>query len=502
MQRPNLPGGSIARRVVHQSGIYSIGNVAVKAAGLLLAPILLNSRFLPIADYGYLALLLVTAQLCILTFGIGIASGLLRFHSDPRFSQQRERLPLTALVSSVFVAGAVSLAVYFLFGNSISRLLLDSPSARPLVGWMLVYVSLKVSGSVALMHLRVTDRPGQYAALVVAEMIVLFASAYLFIVQFGWALRGAVLSYVVAGGVSAVASVALMIPRVSLRLAPSVVGPLMRFGAPLVVAGLAAWLLNVGDRYMLKWLSETVAVGLYDFGSRVGGIVNLLFVQSFQLAFAVAGLRQFDEGKLDLHRSAMRHYAVWTGWFVLALAVLADDGMLLLVRVFGVDPFYFGIKSVVLPVAAGFWFYGVYHVAVNVLYGLERTRMIAGFVLAAAILNLALNYLLIPPLGVVGAAVATTVAFAALASGTMITTERLKSIGFDRSVLVAVAAAVLVLWVVSGQLATLPHVPRVLLRLLLIALFGPFILASRTFRVADFARGLRFLRPEVEEGAE
>jgi O-antigen/teichoic acid export membrane protein len=245
-----------------------------------------------------------------------------------------------------------------------------------------------------------------------------------------------------------------------------------------------------------------VAVGLYDFGSRVGGIVNLLFVQSFQLAFAVAGLRRFDEGKLDLHRSAMRHYAVWTGWFVLALSVLADDGMVLLVKVFGVDPFYLGIKSVVLPVAAGFWFYGVYHVAVNVLYGLERTRMIAGFVLAAAVVNLALNYMLIPWLGVLGAAVATTGAFAALAFGTVAATERVKSIGFDVKVLVAVALVVCVLWAVSGQLEAFPDVPRVLLRLLLVALFGPFILASRTFRLADFARGIRFLRPGVLDRAD
>ncbi|MDX1739881.1 MAG: polysaccharide biosynthesis C-terminal domain-containing protein, partial [Rhodothermales bacterium] len=321
------------------------------------------------------------------------------------------------------------------------------------------------------------------------------------IVHLGWALRGAVMAYVVAAGVSTLASMALMIPRVSLRFAPAVVGPLMRFGAPLVVAGLSAWLLNVGDRYMLKWLSETVAVGLYDFGSRVGGIVNLLFVQSFQLAFAVAGLRQFDEGRLDLHRSAMRHYAVWTGWFVLALSVFAEEGMTLLVTVLGVDPFYLGIKSVVLPVAAGFWFYGLYHVAANVLYGLERTRTIAGFVLAAAVLNLVLNFFLIPRLGVVGAAVATTVAFATLAIGTVLMTERLRPIGFDRRVLVAVVVVVVALWAVSSQLEAMPDLPRILLRLLLVALFGPLILASRTFGVADLTRGLGFLRPEVRDGS-
>ena len=501
MSEPHTPGGSVARSVVRQSGIYSVGNVAVKAGGLLLAPILLNSTYLSVADYGYLALLLVTSQLCILTFGVGISSGLLRFHSDPEFSAVRGRLPVTALVSSMLVAGVLAVLVYGLFGQLLAKALLDSASAKNLIGWILVYVTLKVIASVALMHLRVTDRPAQYAALIVLEMVVLIGAAYVFLVRFGWGLRGAVLAYVLAGGVSATASLLLMIPRVSLRLAPSVISPLIRFGSPLVVAALSAWLLNVGDRYMLKWLSETVAVGLYAFGSRVGGIVNLIFVQSFQLAFAVVGLRQFDEGKFDLHRSAMRHYAVWTGWFVLAVAILAEDGVLLLVRGFGVDPFYLGIRQVVLPVAAGFWFYGVYHVAVNVLYGLGRTRTMAVYVLAAASLNLLLNYFLIPPLGVVGAAVATTLSFGALAILTVSTSQRLVPVRFDVKVLGVVALTVGLLWIASTALPDVSDALRLSLRLALIALYGPLILASRTFRLEDFRRGLRFLHPRARRDA-
>jgi O-antigen/teichoic acid export membrane protein len=476
---------SPARRVVRQSGIYSIGNVAVKAAGLLLAPILLNPTYLSLSEYGYLALLLVTAQLCILTFGIGISTGLLRFHSDPAYEGSRSQLPFTALVASAVLAIGFASVVYLLWGDWLGRFLLDSESSRSVIGWILVYATLKVIGSVSFMHLRVTDRPGQYAVLIVGEMLVLFGAAYLFMVERGLGLRGAVLAYVVAGAVSATSSALMMLPRISLRLDPSVVRPLVRFGAPLVVASLSAWLLNVGDRYMLKWLSETATVGLYDFGSRVGGIVNLVFVQSFQLAFAVIGLRQFDEGRFDMHRAALRHYAVWTGWFVLALSILADDAMLILVQSLGVDRFYLGIDQVVLPVAAGFW----------VLYGLNRTRMIGRYVLGAAIFNLVLNLILIPRFGALGAALATTISFAALAFWTLRVSERLSSIDFDIRIIAAVAISVIMLWAASAQLDSASVAIRLCVRLLLIGLYFPLILLTRTFRMEDFARGLRFLRP-------
>ena len=154
-----------------------------------------------------------------------------------------------------------------------------------------------------------------------------------------------------------------------------------------------------------------------------------------------------------------------------------------------------------MPVAAGFWFYGVYHVAVNVLYGLGKTRMIAGYVLAGAVLNLLLNYYLIPVWGVVGAALATTLAFAFLAVLTLGTTERLVAVGFSYRLIVGVVLSASVLWLMSSQLSSLPGLVRLPLRLLVIALFAPVVMATRTFGLSDFARGLGFLRGGPSEDA-
>ncbi|MDX1430678.1 MAG: polysaccharide biosynthesis protein, partial [Rhodothermales bacterium] len=119
--------GSI-RGLARQSAFYSLGNVAVKLGGLVLAPVLLNPEYLEVASYGYLALLLVTAQLGVYVIGLGISSGLLRFWTHPDYRNRRESLATTALLLSTIVSVAVTGFVYLFLSDDIAGVLLDNPS--------------------------------------------------------------------------------------------------------------------------------------------------------------------------------------------------------------------------------------------------------------------------------------------------------------------------------------------------------------------------------------
>src|SRR5690606_24400901 len=128
--------------------------------------------------------------------------------------------------------------------------------------------------------------------------------------------------------------------RVDLGLARRLVA----FGAPLVASGLAARFLAVGDRFLLDWLLGPAAVAEYEWASKIGGVLNMFFVQSFQLAFTVIGLKALAAapgggGAAPLHRSVFRHFAVWPAWAALGLALLPPDGTRLLTD----EPGYAGV---------------------------------------------------------------------------------------------------------------------------------------------------------------
>ena len=66
-------------RLIKQSGVYALGNIAIKVSGLLLAPFLLDTTYLGLAEYGQLGLLLIFAQLSIQFGGMGLGTSLLKF---------------------------------------------------------------------------------------------------------------------------------------------------------------------------------------------------------------------------------------------------------------------------------------------------------------------------------------------------------------------------------------------------------------------------------------
>jgi O-antigen/teichoic acid export membrane protein len=78
---------------------------------------------------------------------------------------------------------------------------------------------------------------------------------------------------------------------------------------------------------------------------------------------------------------------------------------------------------------------------------LGRTRWFPPLALAAAALNLGLNFLLIPPLGRMGTAWATAIAFAVFALGTGALNQRFYPVPYEYGKLIKIAAALAaVLW--------------------------------------------------------
>ncbi len=487
---------SISSRLIRQSGLYALGNVALKASGLLLAVLYLNPAYLTVQGFGYFSLLIVTAQLGIYVVGLGLGTGLLKFMADPAYEPEREALPFTALLATLGAA-VVALGVFWALARPLAGLMLGDPAQAGLFHLMTLYLVSKVVGGIPLMVLRVQERAGWYVLAMVAEVLVLIGAAYVLMVQRQQGLTGLMGAYALAAAVSATVLVGLMLIRVPWRFERRLVRALIRFGAPLVIASLAGWFLNAGDRYLLLWLADAATVGLYEWAARLAGVLNMLFVQSFNLAFAVIGLKTLGEGRSDgrMHRQTLRHYLVWTGWAALALALLAYD----LTRLLPAAAAYLEADSLVLLLALGFMNYGVYYVIINVVYAAGRTKAVSLNVLGAAVLNGVLNLALIPFLGIFGAALATFLSYLALGVGAayFARQDAQAPVGFPWGVYVVVLGLVGGLYVLGLPSLGWPVLGRVSLRAGLILAYPLLIVLTGVYARQDVRRAWKARRQRL-----
>ncbi|MDX1418816.1 MAG: oligosaccharide flippase family protein [Rubricoccaceae bacterium] len=478
--------------------MYTLSNLLVKVAGLVLLAFYLDPALLSQADYGRFQLLEAAAQFLVLVGGFGLAAGMLKFLHDARYRDRRAALPWTTLAGTLLCA-VVAAGLLVLFERALAAFLVDDAGAVWPVRFAALYVGLKLVEAVPFMVLRAYERAGLFALAATTEAALLVGTVVVFL-DAGHGLNGVMAGYVVSAGGVTLALTALMLVRYPPRFDASLLRPLFAFGAPLAVASAAAVALNAGDRFVLKAFTDADTVGVYGLAAKYAGLVNMLFVQSFNMAFAVIGLKALaPEGEgADVHRRTFRHFVVLTGWGVLGVALLARD----VTAALSPNPAFLEAEPLVLPLALGFMAYGIYYIAMNLLYAGGRTGTIAAGVAAAAAANLALNVLAIPRYGAMGAALASLAAYAGLAALTMWRARREAAVAYRWDALVSVLFLVLGLWVLAQPSVGWSTAARLPFRLALIAAYPAGVLLAGLYAREEVRTLLRAPLTVLRSGPE
>jgi O-antigen/teichoic acid export membrane protein len=157
-------------------------------------------------------------------------------------------------------------------------------------------------------------------------------------------------------------------------------------------------------------------------------------------------------------------------------------------------------------IAAGVMLWGVSVMLTQVFYGARRTLPVGVVTVAAALLNLLLNLLLVPVWGVSGAAFATLVSYAVSCAALYALSRPVARLDFFAPHLLKCAAASLAMWVVLRALVSVSERPPAIVAA--IAVSGVVYFASLWLLRAIAPSELGFLKglvsrraPEVERRA-
>lgn len=461
------------KRLFQQGSIYAIAGVAAKLSGFVLLYYYVDPEVLPKAEFGNLGVLDATKSIALLVASAGLPLGLLRFASTREFSMEdRAAVPATALALTIvaaFLVGAIGwvgspVFAEWLFG--------DSSRSEPF-RWLAVYIAFKTVADVSFAEIRQREKAGSFVMVGVFEMAVMVSAILYFLVLRGEGLTGVMKGYALSAFVMALFLTPALLARVERRILWPLVRPMLVFSLPLIASGLAARFLNIGDRYLITYFLGAESNAEYELAARFGGLVNTLMVQSFATAFTVLGLKALgDETDPSFHRRTFRHLSAFAGGCALALGLIYSDVVQLLPSD---DPAYAEGDALVMLIAGGFAFYGLYVVTVNVLYAAGRTRTVALTVGVAGLANLMLNLMLIPWMGLAGAALATLLAYFVLAYGTAHAAEQSLVIGYPWRAVGWIAVCVAGLWGVGQVVEEWVFWPRLGARVGLVATY-PIVL--------------------------
>jgi O-antigen/teichoic acid export membrane protein len=216
---------------------------------------------------------------------------------------------------------------------------------------------------------------------------------------------------------------------------------MFRFGLPTMPAELSLYSLNFIDRIIIARTVGLAQVGLYALAVKFAQAMQVL-ARGLQLAWPplAYSIRDDDE--------ARRVYSMIFTWFAAALA-FAASGLWLesrwIVRLLAA-PEYFPSYQAIGLLATGIGLYALYLAMVVILGRTGRTEFSFPATIAAVVVNVGLNLLLVPSQGIVGAGLALVASYVVVLVLMYVLTQRLFPVPYEwgRLALVVLSAAALV----------------------------------------------------------
>jgi|SRR5450759_2217007 len=404
-------------------GLTAVVAPLTALSNFILLPIL--TKNLAIADYGTWALIMVTIGLLPWLVTLGLPAAMTRFLAAATDKDDiREAfysMGLIVLLTSSILSGLLFLfvpqiAASVSHGNTtIAQLLIPNIVLACLILYVLQYF-------VTFQQIKT------YSVLIVFNAYLNTALIAFFILS-GYGLQGALIALLIQQLVVFAVMLYLIVAQIGVAI-PKFrhVRQYLAFGMPLVPADISAWIVDSSDRYLIAFFLGAAAVGYYSPAYALGGTLSMVAAPLVTLLLPILS-KHYDNNNIADVRTiltySLKYYEGIALPCVFAVSVLSKPLLLVLTTQQIAANGY-----LVTPlVASGAVLIGTGTVVMRVLALTKKTAIVGTIWILSAVLNFGLNLVLIPYLGLLGAALATFLTF--LVAFVLITYYSLRQFKFD-----------------------------------------------------------------------
>jgi O-antigen/teichoic acid export membrane protein len=409
--------------------IYGTSTVISRFLNFLLVPFYVNVLH-STAEYGIASSLYAWIAFLNVIFPLGLEGAYFRYASRAEHEKGNDE-EKSKLFSSPFnllaIVSVVLSVVIFYFSSEIAAIVFRDPKAditpmmvmlTSIVGYsafVLLFDSLAV---LPFAELRLEHKAKRFATIKLINVVVTLGLNFYLILGLHAGVEGIFIANLSASVLTFFFLVPGFLPRWKLAIERSVLKIMLPFGLTNVPANLAAMMVQVIDRPIVQMYLGLGAVGIYQANYRMGFIM-MVFVSLFEYAWRPFFMRQH---KTDDARARQLFARIFTYFMLIALvAFLLLSFFLpyvLSTPVFGrrlLRADYLVGMSIIPVVLFAYIFQGMYTNFIAGIYIKERNRVLPFITGLGAAVNIAVNIILIPVMGIMGAALATLAAYMVMA---------------------------------------------------------------------------------------
>ena len=413
---------SLYKNLFKQTAIYGLATVVPRMFSFFLVP--LYTELLPKAEYGQVNIIFAYLIFFNVILAYGMETSFFRFYN----TEDDKKTVVETSTVSIFWTTLLFLAVALLFRTSVSEFLDIDVQYITYVIWILALDALVI---IPFSKLRARQKPMFYATIKIGNVAVNLGLNLFFLIYLPEISKENPDSFIsslyfedfqvgyifVSNIVASLLTLLVLLPNylhVKWHFDFQLWKKMMRYGFPIMIAGIAFAINDQFDKILLKYLLPPATaeeqVGIYSACYKLG-----LFMVLFRTAYTL-GIEPFffshasNENASQTYATITKYFVIFGSLMTLAVIVFADVLKLVMIR----DSSFWDAMGVVPLIILANFFLGIY-TNLSVWYKLTNQTHIGAYIsIVGAIITLALNYLLIPSIGYYGSAIATIAAYGSM----------------------------------------------------------------------------------------
>ena len=387
--------------------IVGVANVFMYARNILILPIL--ARALGVGLYGLWSQIYALVELFVPIFSLRLSAALTRYiaaENDPKIIR---RGFWTTLISGII--SSCVLSMIFLYFVPMSTKYFGA-ELRDLTKFSYHIAIMLILGGISnscLMFFKTFERSFVFSFISIVESLG-FVILTFFLLNLGFKVLSPVYGIILTKITVILFSLPIIIKEIGISFIDrKLLSEYLSYSIPMIPMAFLYWTIQMSDRYMIDLFLNKEEVGRYSAAYSAGGLVGFIFSPIFTFLLPRTAILWEKENFKEL-RTFFRMSLKYPSIVAFPLIITAPEWGVWAIRSFLGDAFTTS-STLIICVLLGYFFlmFGTFYT--SILHMEKRTKTLLLVNVISALFNVALNLILIPQLGIEGAAFSTCLTF-------------------------------------------------------------------------------------------
>lgn len=386
--------------------LYALGSILNASVSFILLPLFINE--LSVNEYGSYSLILLSNSIASAIFYFGITSALTRSYFDYDSMEGRANCFYTSLII-LFFGAVCQITLGIIFGGALSKVLFGTDVYWKEIALMFSNGALSFINLSFLTLYRISNNPTKFFTCSVVTMLFNLILVYLMIIHYELGVMGVILGFLIP---QFILLLFYIFDNVQLlKVAKIIKGEIkiqVKFGFQIVISSFLSLGILWSDQFFVNTYMSTYEVGVYALSVKLASAITVGFVNPFNQVFNPLALEQYRNNNAEkIIKSAYKLYLFFGFIFVLVFSMCLEE----LLYFFDKNGSYNESAKYLFVLMFSLYLFGLINVTALGFSFKRKMVEVSKVYLIAFIINLLLNYMLIPMYDIPGAVVSTFLSY-------------------------------------------------------------------------------------------